>query len=127
MLKLRGLVHNPVEAAFWVDVKAVDHADTLDQTMRVAAILPAHQFNAVGVVFIQDRIVKNQTAIRRRNNIALDVFPNNISGQLITAQKTIHRIVTDAMTMICKMGHREIGLRRKKKLTIIDSIDTHLT
>jgi hypothetical protein len=62
----------------------------------------------------------------RSNDIAFNVLPDDLPGQLISAQQAVHGIVTEPLAVIGEVGHREVALSRKKKLAIVDSIDAHV-
>ena len=91
--------------------------------MLVAAVLQANQLDGVGMLLVQDRGIEHQAAAWRLDNIALNMFPENAPCELVAAQQTIDCIVAQTLGMIGEVGHREIDMRRQKKLTVIDSID----
>jgi len=78
--------------------------------MRIAAVLLFNQFNIFGVIFIENRIVKNKASVWCLNDIALDMLPNYFSSQFILTQKTVDTIMTEALAVSSKVRHCVIGL-----------------
>lgn len=90
--------------------------------MLVAAVLQTNQLDGVGVLLVQDRVIEHHAAAWRLDNIALHMFPEDAPCELVAAQQTIDRVAAETLGMIGEVGHREIDMRRQKKLTVIDSI-----
>lgn len=42
-----SVIYDPILTAFWIDIQAVDHPDSLDRTVCIAAVLLAHHFDVV--------------------------------------------------------------------------------
>ena len=118
-----AVIDDPILSRIGIDVQAVDHANALDQAMLVAAVLQANQLDGVGMLLVQDGVIEHQAAAWRLDNIALHMFPEDAPCELVAAQQTIDCIVAQTLGMIGEVGHRKVGVRRQKKLTVIDSID----
>lgn len=116
---VQAVVHDPVLPAVRIDVQTVHHAGALDQAMCIATVLASHQLDIVRVVLVQNRIVKDDAAAWRRDDIALNVFPDHGSCQLVFTQVAIDRIAAEATRMLCIMCDCEVGVRGEKKLAII--------
>lgn len=116
---VQTVVDDPVLPAVGVNVQAIDHADAFDQTVGVAAVLQPHQIDMVRVVFVDDRVVKDQATTGRSDDIGFDVLPNQTGRQFIAPQHAVDRIVTESTAVFCEIRHREVGMTGAEKLAII--------
>ena len=114
-------IDDPVALGFGVDIQAVDDTDSLDQSMRVAAILQSNHFYFVRMVLVRDAVVKYKKCIRICFNDALHLLPDNFGRNIIILQIPINRIVREVLVMIREIGLGIVGLSRHKKLTLVSS------
>ena len=91
----------------------------------IAAVLPPHQLNMVGMCFVQNRVVKHDTATRRNHDIALGMLPDLIRGQLVHLKIALDRIMAGALNMIGEIRHREIRLAGQEKLAVVEPLNGH--
>ena len=120
-------IDDPVTLGFGVDIQAVDDTDSLDQSMRVAAILQSNHFYFVRMVLVRDAVVKYEKCIRICFNDALHLLPDNFGCHIIILQIPINRIVREVLVMIREIGLGIVDLSRHKKLTIVSSGWFHKT
>jgi hypothetical protein len=62
------------------------------------------------VILVQNRIIENDAAMRRGDNVTLNMLPNQMRGHFVSAKGAIHRIMTQAFGMFDVMGHRKVDV-----------------
>jgi hypothetical protein len=102
-----------------VDVNAVDHPNAFDRAMRVAAVLAVHQLNAMGEVFVQHRVIKNDVSVGRVNNIATHVVPHVDARDAVLPEVSIDRVVAHVLSVLRKIRQRVVDLADQQVLAII--------
>jgi len=112
------IVQRPVLPAARVDVQTIDHPDALDQAVSVPAALQTHQFDAVRVISIQNRIVKGDAAPRGKHDIAFDVLPDHARRHFLYAQVALDRIMTEVGSVFGTVRIGEVGVTGFEKLAI---------
>lgn len=80
----------------------VTNPDAANHGFGVAAILPTRNLDLAGVVFVGDRIVKEQVAVRRGDDRAFDLFPDEARRQLVVAQITVELVMAVLLTWSAK-------------------------
>ena len=60
------------------------HTEPFDDAMRIATVLPSHQLNVVRKVLVNDRVIKNEKPVRRRDNLTLYVLSDQPWTDFIT-------------------------------------------
>lgn len=116
---VQAVVDDPVLAAIGIDIQAIDHSNSLDQSMGVSTVLQAHQIDMMRMILVDNGVIEDQAAIGRSNQISLDVFPDQARRQFIAAQHAVDRNMTESVAVFCEMRHGEIGVTGTKELTII--------
>ena len=114
-------VEDPIALCFGVDIQAVDDADSLDQPMRITAILQPHHFYFVRMVLVRDAVVKHKKCIRIGFNDAFHLLPDYFRRHIIILQIPVNSIMREVRVMIRKIGLSIVGLSRHKTLTIVSS------
>lgn len=105
---LRGkdpIVDGPILAGLGIDVDAIHQADTLDQAVGVATVLPPYQFDMVRVILVEDGVVKHDAAPGANDDFALGMLPDLIRGQLVALQVALDRVVAESWAVIRKLCH----------------------
>ena len=103
-------VDNPVFAGVEVDVQAVDHADTFDYPVFVAAILAAHELYFERVAFVEDAVVDYQAGILVVTAGVLDQQPDDRRGYLVVHNIPVNRIMREVSVVAGHVGLRVICL-----------------
>jgi len=120
-----AIVDDPVLCSFRVDVETVEHADAFYDGMSIAAVLTPHQFDFVGEVLVQDRVVEHEETARRWDDLGAYIFPDQPRGQLVAAKIAVDRIMTEVDVMTGMMCQREVHLTRQQKLAVINACWLH--
>lgn len=105
-----SVIHHPVRPTVRIDVQTVDHPYAFDQSMGISTVLPTHQLDTVGVILVQDRIIKHETPTRRLDYRALNVFPNQSRAHFVLLQKLIYRVMTNFIGVIRIIRNRKINV-----------------
>ena len=93
-------VDDPIALCFGVDIQAVDDADSLDQPMRITAVLQPHHFYFVRMVLVRDAVVKYKKCIRIGFNDAFHLLPDYFRRHIIILQVPINSIMREVRVMI---------------------------
>lgn len=128
LVSLRGEdapVDDPVATALGVDVQAVDHADALDQSVGIAAVLPTHQLDGMGVVLVRDAVVEQQECVRIIFNGFLDLFPDDGRRYIVVLQIAVDGIMRKVRMVVGEVGLGVVGLSGNQKLTVVASCRLH--
>jgi hypothetical protein len=118
-------INDLVRVNITINVNAVDHPNAFDQAMRVAAVLTAHQFNAMGKIFIQHHVIKNDVSFGRVNNIATHVVPHIAARDTVFFEISIDRVVAHLLSVLRKIRQRVVDLADQQILAIIQAIWFH--
>ena len=117
-----AVIDHPVLARLGIDIHAVDQADALDQTVRVAGKLQPHQFDLVREVLVQHRVVENHKAIRRGLDLRTRMLPHQPRCQPVFAQVAIDRIVAHLLWgMVRVVRDGVVDLAHQQVLAVIQS------
>ncbi len=112
------VIEQPELLGLGIDVDAGYHANALDNRLGVAAPLAAHEFNPMGILFVQHSVVKEQVTPHRGLNLPAHVVPNQPRGHFLTTQITIDGIVAEGLAMVRKVRQRIVDLADQEILAI---------
>lgn len=62
-----SVVNNPIFTGFWIYLQTVDNANTFDDSMCLAAVLTPHQFDLVGEVLVEHRVIEYKIPRSRKH------------------------------------------------------------
>ena len=74
------------------------------------------------MMFIQDRVVKEQVSVLVRDQVAFDVVPYESGRNLVLTQVAVEKIVGIFFGMVGEVGQGVIDLRGEQKLSAIQRV-----
>ena len=122
-----AVVNDPELIDLRIDVDTGDNANALDDFMNIATVLFSNQFDVSGKVLVNHCVIKNQETIGRLNHLPFDTLPHQPGSNFVASQITVRGIVTEFLSMLCKVRQRVIDLTNQQILTVVQSCNRSLS
>ena len=118
-----AIIKYPKAIFFRIDINTSDNPDACDDRFGVATLLPTGWLNLKGVSFISHRIIKDNGAVFREDDVMTHILPDLAWGKLFPTQVAIDLVVAPLLTMVSEVGLGVVGLAHQQKLAIVDLFD----
>ena len=100
----------------------VHNTDTTHQSVYGTAILPVYKFDGLGILFVLDAVVQNQTRVFTVVNKRSDEIPEFSGCSLIAAQEIADSVVARArstLKMVRQVRARVVSARRDQIFNVL--------
>ena len=118
-----AIIKYPKGIFFRIDIDTGDNPDTCDDRFGVATPLPTGWLNLKGVSFISHRIIKDNVAVFREDDVMAYILPDLAWCNLFPTQVGIDLVVAPLLAMVSEVGLGVVGLAHEQKLAIVDLFD----
>ena len=121
-----AIIDDPEAVEVRIDIHTRNHADAFDHAMGIAAILPAHKVNRIGIAFIHHCIIEDEIALRRLDDLVTDILPDQAWRNAVISQVTVEGIVTALLGVISEIGQGIVDLATEQILAIVEPADRRI-
>ena len=118
---VEAVVDDPVLLRQRIHVHAVHHADALDQTVSVAAVLTSDQLDLVREILIDDRVVERDATFLVSRDLLTHVLPYETRRHLLVTQKPVDGIVAHIFNMVGEVRQRVVDRTHQQVLAVIQA------
>ena len=108
ILVVNAVINDPIALRLWVDIDARHKTDAVNDALFRTAPLSANSFNLFGVLFRDNRIIKQKVSVFIKLNIVSHRCPEIPGRDAVRIQQTIELIMTPLLCMIRKVRLCEV-------------------
>ena len=116
-----AVVDQPKIVELRINVNTSHHANSFDDAVSIATVLPPNQLNGKGMVLIEYRVIKNHIPVHCLANLLGNVFTYQSRGDSFPLQVPIDLVMRKLLTVVSKVREGVVDLANQQILTVIES------